>query len=326
MLWIDSKWSIITPLLLHGFNNRQDSELRAPSIKALMRYWWRALQGNYNLKNLIENEEKYFGSSSERFGRSKFDIKIHPLSEVTKNKFLVLPYRNFKINGININQKFTIRLQTRKNSDFLIKILELLYLSLTLGGLGQRARRAFGAVMFAGISEGSAELLNYENIRKLNELKNLNQLSIEKILEFLFEKINNLSGVNYILEKNDRMIRINQNRLNSSIPYLISTQVGKTFQSWDALWREINKLCHDLKGKYDRNPLLNNEYLSMGFTPDRSKNIKEKMASSLYISAIKIENKYHPILSKLNPVFPPKFRFKPKDPERVPNEFINGLS
>ncbi|HOJ45868.1 MAG TPA: hypothetical protein PLW82_00910, partial [Bacillota bacterium] len=34
----------VTPLLMHGDNNKQKAQTRGPSFKGMLRYWWRAIQ------------------------------------------------------------------------------------------------------------------------------------------------------------------------------------------------------------------------------------------------------------------------------------------
>ncbi len=51
-------------------------ELRPPSIKGLMRFWWRAMNGHLPLEELKKEEGKIFGTSDEKIGRSKFNIRI----------------------------------------------------------------------------------------------------------------------------------------------------------------------------------------------------------------------------------------------------------
>ncbi|MEK6673676.1 MAG: type III-B CRISPR module RAMP protein Cmr1, partial [Nitrospirota bacterium] len=64
----------ITPMFLAGADQGK-AELRAASIKGLMRFWWRALQAD-KLDKLKENENRIFGSSDEGIGASKFAIRV----------------------------------------------------------------------------------------------------------------------------------------------------------------------------------------------------------------------------------------------------------
>ncbi|MFQ3675622.1 MAG: type III-B CRISPR module RAMP protein Cmr1 [Endomicrobiia bacterium] len=48
---------VITPMFLCGADGRT-AELRPPSIKGLMRFWWRALKGLEDIAKLREEESK----------------------------------------------------------------------------------------------------------------------------------------------------------------------------------------------------------------------------------------------------------------------------
>ncbi len=65
----------ITPMFLSGADGRTP-ELRPPSIKGMMRFWWRALHGHLAIEKLKEKEAEIFGASDEKIGRSKFSIQV----------------------------------------------------------------------------------------------------------------------------------------------------------------------------------------------------------------------------------------------------------
>ncbi|MDK2982628.1 MAG: CRISPR-associated protein Cmr1 [Thermococcaceae archaeon] len=58
----------ITPIFMRGANQNR-AEIRAPSIKGVMRWWFRALAGNYfgsDIVGLRKAEEYVFGSTNQR--------------------------------------------------------------------------------------------------------------------------------------------------------------------------------------------------------------------------------------------------------------------
>ncbi len=67
----------VTPMFLAGADGKTP-ELRPPSIKGAMRFWWRAMNGHISIKELKEEEGEIFGGSGEKEGRSKFGIRIKP--------------------------------------------------------------------------------------------------------------------------------------------------------------------------------------------------------------------------------------------------------
>jgi CRISPR-associated protein Cmr1 len=68
------KCEIVTPMFLAGADGKTP-ELRPPSIKGMLRFWWRAIISE-RIDKLKEEEAKIFGSSNETIGRSKFRIRI----------------------------------------------------------------------------------------------------------------------------------------------------------------------------------------------------------------------------------------------------------
>lgn len=111
------KIETITPMFLSGAD-QEKVELRAPSIKGLIRYWWRALMADPNIDRLKKNESEISGSSDEKTGGgSRFSIRVisDPHFETATTSF---PNRN-NIHRIMVHSN-------RQNRDFSINILEYL--------------------------------------------------------------------------------------------------------------------------------------------------------------------------------------------------------
>jgi len=84
----------VTPMFLAGADGRTP-ELRPPSIKGLMRFWWRAMNGHLPLGELKREESEIFGASDEKIGRSKFNIRVNeqPTSEdIIESLWEEIPY------------------------------------------------------------------------------------------------------------------------------------------------------------------------------------------------------------------------------------------
>lgn len=71
---IEAKFQVVTPCFLGGANHEKEAELRLPSIKGVLRFWWRALnysqitpaeqkENNGIIASLREKEGKLFGTS-----------------------------------------------------------------------------------------------------------------------------------------------------------------------------------------------------------------------------------------------------------------------
>ncbi len=71
---IEAKFQVVTPCFLSGADHEKEAELRLPSIKGVLRFWWRALnyaqitpteqkKNNGIIASLREKEGKLFGTS-----------------------------------------------------------------------------------------------------------------------------------------------------------------------------------------------------------------------------------------------------------------------
>ena len=54
---------VVTPLFLGGAYLGK-AELRVPSMKGALRFWWRALHGSDDLEHMKERESAIFGSTT----------------------------------------------------------------------------------------------------------------------------------------------------------------------------------------------------------------------------------------------------------------------
>lgn len=166
----------ITPMFLAGADQTK-AELRAASIKGLLRFWWRALQSESDLNKLRAKESAIFGSSEEKTGGgSSFSIRITTegnLQSVTKNfpfkenvhKIMVTSRSKNKTFHINILEylaygpfdpkakklrpyfdaktKFNLTFSCRDDR-YVDDILNTLYVFSLFGGIGSRSRNGFG--------------------------------------------------------------------------------------------------------------------------------------------------------------------------------------
>lgn len=201
----------LTPMFLGGADG-QTPELRPPSIKGLMRFWWRAMNGHLPLEELKKKESEIFGASDEKIGRSKFSIRI--LSDSLQiEKYLPLPHKSFKFNGISPHQKISIILNSWH--DDIDKFAYILKVSLILGGFGKRARRGFGSV---GI------------------------LNVEYKLENILKLVNDISDNKYKIR--DDKIELKDN-LTAQYPFLKEIQLGKKYDSWKKLLDKVGEASHN---------------------------------------------------------------------------------
>lgn len=62
---VEFEIEVVTPMFLGGAEPTK-AELRVPSIKSAMRFWWRALYDGNNIENLAEKEAEIFGSVANK--------------------------------------------------------------------------------------------------------------------------------------------------------------------------------------------------------------------------------------------------------------------
>ena len=90
----------ITPMFLAGAEQGK-AELRAASIKGVLRFWWRALQVEPDINELRQKEAGIFGSSEEGVGGSSFSLRIITNGNLksTKDNFPSNPQYQVQVEG-----------------------------------------------------------------------------------------------------------------------------------------------------------------------------------------------------------------------------------
>jgi CRISPR-associated protein Cmr1 len=192
---------VITPMFLSGADG-QTPELRAPSIKGAMRFWWRAMHGEEDLAKLKKREEEIFGGGGESAHRSSFsihvsdgqqDLKIHPdfwkdigcEKRFNRNNQEYIDSRNAKYKGIAyvfystfmdyenlktpiVDGDFKIRFMF-KNSEkenILDDIIDAFKGVVYIGGIGARSRRGAGSISVIDIHVSTGLKSEEEKLRQ----------------------------------------------------------------------------------------------------------------------------------------------------------------
>lgn len=170
----------VTPLFLSGANPRTTAEIRPPSFRGLMRYWFRALaggvMGDQELNMIREKESSIFGSPDDKYGQSSVWVRMGIPKYNQHYTARVLPHhddiwtshqgkklRNKPQPAIPPGVSPTLTLTLKPGSD--IKNLETalwsLLVGVALGGIGKRSRRGFGSLRVKNfIGELPSELSN----------------------------------------------------------------------------------------------------------------------------------------------------------------------
>lgn len=95
---------VITPMFLAGADGRTP-ELRLPSIKGAMRFWWRAMNGHLSIEELRRRETELFGGSEGEGKKSSFSIRVQKEKRAPILKSWPKPH---KTDGINTHRQIDI--------------------------------------------------------------------------------------------------------------------------------------------------------------------------------------------------------------------------
>ena len=190
---IEAEYNIVTPMFIGGGDKNDAPEIRPPSVKGALRFWWRALQWGaclnlHNqdvsaaLKALHQQEAELFGAAAKDeaygqgkvlFGQGKVLLKVK-VSKVgalksTLNKvarpsgqayLLGQGLYNFKqfdlYASITAKQSFKVVLKLQDDVDATSLQNALLVFGL-LGGLGSRARKGWGSVAIKALKYTNTE-------------------------------------------------------------------------------------------------------------------------------------------------------------------------
>ncbi len=176
---IEAKFDVTTPMFCGGADPKASAELRLPSFKGALRYWWRAIAWERlgeDLGKIKDEEDKIFGSSDT--GQAKVVMKLaapttpRPLG---KNKVLGVPGRDGPVGegarylGYGVMEafgsrksgkeageltrpclpapfEFTVSMRCRDLSDPQIeRLCQGIRAFGLLGGMGSKSRKGYGS-------------------------------------------------------------------------------------------------------------------------------------------------------------------------------------
>ena len=179
---IEAKYRVVTPLFCAGADQDGLPELRVPSFKGVLRYWWRALAWSRccaDLKRIQQQEDHLFGSAGG--GQSRVSFRLVPETSERRSAAegdvltvsdtstkavgegarylgygLMEPFGS-KNKGTKSGQllraclhapfDFTIHLRGRELSGPEVRSLRSALIMLgTVGGMGARSRKGYGSL------------------------------------------------------------------------------------------------------------------------------------------------------------------------------------
>ncbi len=292
---------VITPMFLAGADGTTP-ELRPPSIKGALRFWWRALNGHLPIddvkgkdgkvekKGLRTIEGEIFGDTSQK---SKIIIRVE--QKVLKSTPIKpVAHRNFERAAFNQGETFNFVIQVRPNSLFdLDKAEKLFTLTSILGGFGFRSRRGFGCL---SITKKNGVIFNSPStLKEIVEL--LNQINTDTIRHFEIG-----------FDDMGKPCVQSQFKNAEKYPYIKQIQVGRPQSSLPVKISDTTNRFH----RQDATTYDN----SMG------KAKGERWASPIYVSVLKDDNHLsRSIITTLNPAPPNNQRVN----EQLQRSFKNAL-
>ena len=214
---------VITPIICFGIN-QNEPELRVPSLRGVMRYWWRAIHADLSLEQLREQEVDLFGGSfKNKQLKSSFSLEIVTEDNANLRRIKILPHKgnSHQKNGIAASTKFDIILRVYKNEvETIKKLTNLLILTSILGGIGGRTRRGLGSF-------------------KIETVDNIPQTEI----------VNEEEVIQLITKINPRFSY--ENSINSKYPTIENIQIAKrSYQDLTSCLYDINDFSHRFNTDY----------------------------------------------------------------------------
>lgn len=165
----------ISPMFLRGADG-ETPELRPPSFKGLLRYWWRAAKV-LPVNELHEQEGRIFGSAAGDEGRrSTVTIRLEKRGSLSYSNHQPVPHRGFRLSAFDPGQRFSIVLHRLPHCPISIdELRHTMIVALALGGVGFRSRRGFGALRIHAVNDTPIQIPRdplkplVESLRVLND-------------------------------------------------------------------------------------------------------------------------------------------------------------
>jgi CRISPR-associated protein Cmr1 len=162
--------TVLTPLFLHGWqetvvmgsgklaNRPVSAEFRIPSMKGVLRYWWRTLKPVKFQALQQEEQELFGGTSGDKGQRSPLLLKVSILDRGTISDNVstaaLCPHKGGMSSlALPAGRKFAFELiLQQRNAAKLPEYAAICQFMFLLAGFGQRSRRGAGSLQIEGLS------------------------------------------------------------------------------------------------------------------------------------------------------------------------------
>jgi CRISPR-associated protein Cmr1 len=179
---IEATYRINTPMFIAGAEQDKEAELRLPSFKGALRFWWRALAyGRYqgDLAQIRKKEDEIFGSTSKQ-SQLLMSIIQYPTSTTYNfnNLFVArsgLRYLGYGVPEANRNYidkatNFTVVLKSKEMA--CIDVVNSIKLLGLLGGLGSRSRKGYGSLTLTSMIIDK-EISHFDHPKSVDQLNKI---------------------------------------------------------------------------------------------------------------------------------------------------------
>ncbi len=315
---------IVTPLFMSGADS-DNAELRVPSIKGVMRYFYRAAMAEDNLEKLRKKETDLFGGASDKDSfRAKVGMFIKNTDRLPKqNDFK--GYYNFRwyfnssertLTGndrgigymmysvISPKQEFIendtkFSLVFAGEERYIKKYLAALWISVYFGGFGKRSRRGAGDVVF--VKEPNIGMDGFEFV--------LNESSVDGIANWLRK---NFSIAVRILGASNNDFAYSYTNFSMSRVIISKNSFGK----WSDALNDIGIKYMDFRINHRGDvlesaafglPIIHSDGSKVvPFDNNDRKNRSNRRSSPLIFKVLESNGKYYWMITRLSGEFLPK--------------------
>lgn len=266
---------VITPLFLGGAQG-DIPEIRPPSIKGSLRFWFRALHGHISDIDELQHYEGFLFGNTNR--RSQIILRTSCPDRLKIDEFPLLPHQeDIKGNRHKASYKRAIAPQQQFSvsltgpSGLLPKACTLFELSLFLGGWGKRSRRGAGSI----------EIVSKEGAGQTTSANSLNDLDgLLKIISV---------WTPHFVRSGDK-IQFNFSGRKANYPWLRRIEIGSNgHDNYRSLLTHIGIVTSKLKRRNIR-----------AYEATMGHAFRGRFASPAYTTIIREGSKFFPVISFLN--------------------------
>ena len=212
------KYKLITPLFGGGVEAKKADPIkviRETSIRGQLRFWWRAMRGDGDLKTMLKREGEIFGIGGECARQSKVLISVtidnegkgekifevnHKGKLQAKKQWEKIGYAAFPLDEpdqkeVLLDVEFSLEIlfpeyveiakqndNSRETINLRAEIEAALWAWETFGGIGGRTRRGFGALELLSVTENenSIEIKKYKSATAAEDIRKYLQFHLLK--------------------------------------------------------------------------------------------------------------------------------------------------